>query len=169
MTRLPPLDTPERQRTSRLGDVLNRLMGRANLRKSELARRAGISAATLTNLSRGCDLHQKPTFPNPDLLRQIAYGLATNGLGERDDDAADRAYIQLMEAIGYMSVPSVTHQSPLPPEVVAILAEHPELVVEIQQTAEAWTPHATKMLIDAIADYRRRFVQGNDHPHAHAQ
>lgn len=158
MRQLPP----ERRRTTRLGEVLNRLMKRANLKQNQLARRAHVSPATITNLIRGTDARGKPMLPTPDLLKSIAWGLAENGLGERNTEAADRAYGKLMTAIGYLDAPSLTYAPPLPPEVLDILAAHPELTISIARTADRWSPEATKMLTDAIADYDAKIVQRDD-------
>lgn len=155
---------PELRRTVRLGEVLQRLMGRANLKQNELARRAGVSSASLTNYLRGHTRSGKPTFPTADILRQIAWGLGTNSLGERNTAAANKAYAELMQAIGYLDAPSLVYDPPLPPAVLDILAQHPELTVQIARTAHEWTPEATKMLVDALADYLARKVQRDEPP-----
>ncbi len=155
------MTTPEHRRTQRLADVLTRLMGRANLGPSVLARRAGISPATMTHLLRGHVGQGKPSFPTPDMLKHIALGLATNGLGERDLALADRHYVKMMRAIGYLDAPSLVYQPPLPQEVLDILTDNPDLAIELGQLGPL-TSEDAKLLRQAIASHRARFVRHND-------
>lgn len=144
-------------------------MGRVNLTPAVLARRAGVSPATMTNLLRGTDAHGKPTFPTPDLLKSVAWGLGTNGLGERDLALADRAYVELMRAIGYLDAPSLVYAPPLPQEVLELLADNPDLTIELGHLSTGWKPGDTKLLIERIARFRAESVHGQDEPHCQVQ
>jgi transcriptional regulator with XRE-family HTH domain len=169
MNEQPRNDTPDLRRTRRLAEVLDRRMKRANLGGNELARRAGVAPQTIVNLLRGTNEHGKPTFPTTETLKQIAWGLGTNGLGERDTVAADEAYLEMATAIGYMDAPSLVYAPPLPQEVIDLLRANPDLTIDLAQTAADWDPEATKMLRQAIASYRARKVQREDLPGAWAQ
>jgi transcriptional regulator with XRE-family HTH domain len=169
MTERDTPEPPDKQRTARLGAVLHRLMRRANLTGNELARRAGVSPATITNLLRGTDVHGKPTFPTPDILKAVAWGLGSNGLGEHDIDAADRAYAELMQAIGYLDAPSLVYAPPLPQEVLDLLANNPDLTIELGHLSTGWRPGDTKLLIERIARFRAESVHGNDEPECQVQ
>ena len=81
-----------------LGRELRRLRRRAGLARTELARRAGVSATRIGEVERGLDSRGIQPRPRPETLRRLARGLAAPpGHGA----VAEDLYQRLMVAAGY--------------------------------------------------------------------
>lgn len=140
--------TSDRERAQRAGRALDWLMGRVNLRPSELARRSGVSATTIGNILRGHDDHERIHLAHPDTLRRIATGLATDRDGYRNADAEHTNYQQLMVAAGYMDALG------WPKRLQELIERNRDLarVTVLNNPADLWDDE----LIDAVEDVFRR-------------
>lgn len=80
------------------GAELVRLRLDAHLSQRALAKLSGVSNTAISDLESG----EAPP-PHPLMLSKLARGLATSGLGVRDEQRAEANYLTLMRAAGYVS------------------------------------------------------------------
>lgn len=145
-------------RVKRLAQFLRQVRVQKNLSQAELAKRARLGASTINQLEKVALGGKLVGMPLPDTLRQIAFGLATDGLGEVHLEEYRRRHLELMMEIGYIDPPS-PNVVILPHELIEKLARLGGVTVELGQTGRPWTPRDLANLeraIDQVIQLRRQ-------------
>jgi transcriptional regulator with XRE-family HTH domain len=128
------------------------------IRVTELARMYGGTTKDVQRFQTGVSpVTHEPFVPSVAVIRRLAHALATDPVRfdrwqeEVVDDKKERRYFrELMEAAGYLDSLTAV-ETKLPPSVVQILREHPEITgVYLERDADEWTAEAEQQFLEAL-------------------
>jgi transcriptional regulator with XRE-family HTH domain len=137
---------------------LRELRDQERIRYLELTRMAGMYPKDLARLQTGVSPRTGEAFvPTVPTIRKLARGLAMDpfkfdreGLEVVDEQKERRYFRELMSAAGYLDGLTAV-ATELPPSVVRMLLEHPEIVgVHFDRDGDEWTPEAERQFLEAL-------------------
>lgn len=152
MTEVTSADTYAR--AARVAQLIRKLRLDKNLSKRQLAIRAELGPTTINQIERVLEGGPLVGLPQPDTLRQIARGLATNGHGELDPIEAPRLHFELMAEIGYLDRPAPSVVT-IPRLLLEKLAELGDTDIEIGLTGRPWTEEDTENVLRTVEEKLR--------------
>lgn len=147
MAELPTADTYAR--AVRVARLIQHLRLRKNLSKRQLALRAQLGPTTVNQIERVLEGGPLVGLPQPDTLRQIARGLATDGHGHVDQTEAQRVHLELMTEVGYLDSPEPSVVT-IPRLVLEKLVELGDADIQIGLTGRPWTDEDTENILRTI-------------------
>lgn len=133
---------------SRVGDELAQLRDRAGLSRRILSDLAGLSPGTIQLIENG-----ETSQPEPDTLRRLSVGLATNRATGRVDEAVAREiYDGMMAAAGY--VPVTDDNAPTLESAIGNVVRSPRQAQRLAAFLRKYPNMSTsrRRLVDALLD-----------------
>lgn len=141
-------------RALRVARLIRKLRLDKNLSKRQLAIRAQLGPTTINQIERVLEGGPLVGLPQPDTLRQIARGLATNGHREVDQIEAQRLHLELMTEVGYLDFPSPSVVT-IPRVVLERLIELGDADIQLGLTGRPWTEEDTENVLRTVEEKLR--------------
>jgi transcriptional regulator with XRE-family HTH domain len=138
--------------SSPVAETLKNLRRRARLSQKELAGLSGVSDAAIGLIERG------KSHPQPDTLRLLSKGLATDVDGNLDSDRAEDLAEELMLAAGYLHPRSSGRELKPEDRVNDALARHPNIRISLAQAGPDLDDDDAEMIVGFIDMLARRKV-----------